>query len=107
MKKGVAQRKGKKGSMERSRRITITYSQEQIRVRNIENSGPVVQEAVPGISSWFYGQKQIGGACGRPEGCVVVWRGKSKAGNESEGHSLARKSWNVEVKWKGNKRMWR
>ena len=57
----------------------------------MENTGPVVREAVPGISGRFRGRKWTGRACGGPEGCMVDRKGKQRAGNESEGHNWAGK----------------
>ena len=66
----------------------------------MENTGPVVREAVRGDSGRFHGRKQTGGACGGPEGCMVDRKGKRKAGNKLEEHKWAGKCWNAEVKWK-------
>ena len=57
----------------------------------MENTGPVVREAVRGDSGRFHGRKWTGRACGGPEGCMVDRKGKRKAGNESEGYNWAGK----------------
>jgi hypothetical protein len=53
----------------------------------MENTSPVVQEAVRGDSGWF----QTVRACGGLEGCMVDRKGKQRAGNELEGHNWAGK----------------
>ena len=57
----------------------------------MENTGPVVREAVRGDSGRFHGRKWTGRVCGGPEGCVVDRKGKRKDGNESEGYIWAGK----------------
>jgi hypothetical protein len=57
----------------------------------MENTGPVVWGAVPGMSGRFHGRKWTRRACGGPEGCMVDRKGKQRAGNESEGHNWAGK----------------